>query len=309
MTGVMDAAALSEAHAELRDRLIHAGLLIPTGAAGLYGRDERFERVVAAIDAQVCNLAAEDGPERVEFPPVLTRATFDRVGYLQTFPQLAGAVFSFSGGDREHAALVRRLEAGDRYADALDQTDFALAPACCYPVYPAATGTLGQPGRIFELSAYCFRHEPSIDPMRMVAFRQREHVRLGTADQVLEWRARWMERVPAFFAQLDLDVATDVASDAFFGRAGRLMSSAQVEQELKFEFRVPVYGEEHATACASLNYHQSHFGDLFEIRTADGSGAHSSCIGFGLERCAVALFAVHGTAIDRWSDSVKARLW
>ena len=52
---------------------------------------------------------------------------------------------------------------------------------------------------------------------------------------------------------------------------------------------VPVFGEEHPTACASFNYHQNHFGHLFVISTADGEEAHSSCVGFGLERCTVAL--------------------
>jgi seryl-tRNA synthetase len=162
---------------------------------------------------------------------------------------------------------------------------------------------------VFELVSYCFRHEPSVDPMRMVAFRQREHVRLGTGEQTAEWRARWFERVPTFFGDLGLDVNADVANDAFFGRAGRLMANAQLEQQLKFEFRIPVFGEENATACASLNNHQEHFGHMFGIVAGDGADAHSSCIGFGLERCAVALFARHGTDVAAWPCSVRSRLW
>ncbi len=305
----MHADELKQVHAELRDRLFHAGLLIPSGVDGLYGRNATFEAVVRAVDEQACLLGVDEQPEVVEFPPFLPRATFDRIGYLQTFPQLAGTVFSFTGGDREHAALVRQLEAGEEYADALSQTEITLVPACCYPVYPAATGALPLGGRVFELKTYCFRHEPSVDPMRMLAFRQREHVKLGTPDQVQEWRARWFERVPKLFSELGIDVTTEVANDAFFGRAGRFMASAQLEQELKFEFRIPVYGEEHPTACASLNYHQAHFGELFDIRGDDGAEAHSSCVGFGLERCAVALFARHGTDIESWPRAVRSRLW
>jgi len=104
-------------------------------------------------------------------------------------------------------------------------------------------------------------------------------------------------------------VRPDVANDAFFGRAGRLMSMSQREQQLKIEFLVPVFGDEHPTACASINYHQDHFGELFHIHTADGERAHSSCIGFGLERCTVAMFAAHGTDLDRWPARVRARLW
>ncbi|MCB0956694.1 MAG: hypothetical protein KDB12_11115, partial [Ilumatobacter sp.] len=71
----------------------------------------------------------------------------------------------------------------------------------------------------------------------------------------------------------------------------------------------PVFGEEHPTACASINYHQDHFGELFHIHTSGGAVAHSSCVGFGLERCAVALFATHGTDADRWPAAVRERLW
>src|SRR5262249_40903528 len=111
------------------------------------------------------------------------------------------------------------------------------------------------------------------------------------------------------FAEIGIEVSTDIANDPFFGRGGRLMAAAQLEQELKFEFSVPVYGIDHATACSSLNYHEEHFGELFDIEIADAHHAHSACIGFGVERCAVALFAKHGTNVDAWPGAVKSRLW
>jgi seryl-tRNA synthetase len=305
----MDAEELRLAHVELRDRLVDAELLIPTGVDGLYGRTAAFEHVVGGIDDQICILGNQDDPEVVEFPPLLPRATFDRIGYMETFPQLGGTVFSFMGGDRDHTAMLQQIQDGEPYADALSQTDIALTPACCYPVYPAATGRLPDAGRTFQLRTYCFRHEPSVDPMRMVAFRQREHVCLGSEEQVLLWRDGWFRRVPKLFEEIGIDVSTDVANDPFFGRAGRLMASAQLEQELKFEFAVPVYGVEHATACSSLNYHEEHFGELFDIETGDGNQAHSACIGFGVERCAVALFAKHGMNVETWPSAVKSRLW
>ena len=305
----MNADDLRLAHIELRDRLVGAGLLIPTGVDGLYGRSALFEHVVRGIDDQIVALGNEDDPEVVEFPPILPRATFDHIGYMQSFPQLGGTVFSFLGGNREHMAMLQQIQDGAPYADALEQTDLALTPACCYPVYPMATGRLPEAGRVFQLRNYIFRHEPSVDPMRMVAFRQREHVCLGTPEQVLLWRERWFQRVPKLFAEIGIDVSTDVANDPFFGRGGRLMAAAQLEQELKFEFCVPVYGDEHATACSSLNYHEEHFGELFDIEIADTRRAHSACIGFGVERCAVALFAKHGMNVDAWPSAVKSRLW
>lgn len=43
----------------LRDALIDAGLLVSTGIQGLFGRSERFERVVEALDAFVTRVGAD----------------------------------------------------------------------------------------------------------------------------------------------------------------------------------------------------------------------------------------------------------
>jgi seryl-tRNA synthetase len=86
------------------------------------------------------------------------------------------------------------------------------------------------------------------------------------------------------------------------------MKMSQREQQLKIEFLVDVYGDEERTACSSINYHQDHFGHTFGIHTDDGADAHSSCIGFGLERCTVALFNQHGTDVAQWPAPVRDRL-
>jgi seryl-tRNA synthetase len=144
--------------------------------------------------------------------------------------------------------------------------------------------------------------------MRLQSFRMREQIRVGRPDDVLDWRGRWLERAPQLLTDLGLEVRADVANDPFFGRAGRLMALGQREQQLKIEFLIPVFGDDNPTACASVNYHQEHFGHLWGIEVA-GAEAHSSCVGFGLERCTVAMFARHGLDVDAWPASVKAVLW
>ena len=299
---------LLAAHRDLRDRLVAAGRLIPTGVDGVYGRDAAVDAVIAGVQRLVHEAGAGENPTVVSFPPVIPKASFDKIGYLRNFPQLVGPVYSFAGGAAEHQAVVDRLDNGERYDDLLSQTDIALTPACCYPVYPSLAGRLAGTGRVLELCGYCFRHEPSVDPMRMQSFRQHEHVRVGPPDDVLEWRHRWPERALQLLGDLGLDVISDVANDPFFGRAGRLMKMSQREQELKYEFLVNVYGDGDRTACASINYHQGHFGHLFDITTDDGEPAHSSCIGFGLERIGVALFSQHGMELGAWPAAVSGAL-
>ncbi|HEY1334850.1 MAG TPA: hypothetical protein VGF31_11390, partial [Myxococcaceae bacterium] len=62
------------------------------------------------------------------------------------------------------------------------------------------------------------------------------------------------------------------------------------------------------TAVCSFNYHQDHFGRLFEISLPDGSIAHTACLGFGLERATLALFRRHGLDPREWPAAVRAVL-
>ena len=70
------------------------------------------------------------------------------------------------------------------------------------------------------------------------------------------------------------------------------------------ELLVPICSTEKPTALVSCNYHEDHFGHAFEIRQADGAWAHTACVGFGLERIALALFKWHGFDVARWPAGV-----
>jgi seryl-tRNA synthetase len=180
-----------------------------------------------------------------------------------------------------------------------------MTPAICYPLYPTATGTLPEGGRRVDLQGYAFRHEPSDDPARMQIFRMHEFVRLGTPDQALEHRNFWLEKGAEVFRSVGLAVEPVIANDPFFGRGGKVQKAIQREQNLKYEFVIPICSTEKPTAIGSCNYHLDHFGVAFDIRTSDGEVAHSACVGFGLERVALALFKTHGFELAKWPGEVR----
>ena len=297
--------SIDEARDSYMSELVGEGLLIPTGVLGILGRSAAFESVVDGLVSAVADRSSGDGAELVRFPPVVTRSNFVKSGHLRSFPHLSGSVHSFVGDDRAHRELLRKVEAGERWTDDLEPTDVVLTPAACYPIYPMSSGRLGEAGKLYDISSYCFRHEPSPDPMRMQMFRQQEHVRLGTADQVAVWRDVWFERSQQLLTDLKVPFAAEVANDPFFGRAGRFMASSQREQALKFELNVPIMHPDFPTACVSLNIHEDHFGHEFDILLADGSHAFTGCIGFGLERLTLALLRVHGLRPKLWAPAVR----
>ncbi len=293
------------------DRLFDHGLLIRTGVDGLYGRSGAFESVVEALDRLISRLGAADGAEVMRFPPGMSRPAFERSGYLKGFPNLAGTIHSFCGDGAGHAEILACVEEGRDWTGQQEATDVVLTPAACYPLYPvaAARGALPAEGRLFDLQSYCFRREPSLEPTRMQLFRMREYVRMGSPEQVLAFRESWLERGTAMMRDLGLPLAIDAANDPFFGRAGRMLANNQRAQGLKFELNVPVNSVEKPTACLSFNYHQDHFGSTWELRQADGSVAHTACVGFGLERITLALLKHHGLDLAAWPEAVRDALW
>ena len=71
---------------------------------------------------------------------------------------------------------------------------------------------------------------------------------------------------------------------------------------------MPVRSAEKPTACMSFNNHKDHFGEVWGLRDAEGGGAHTGCVAFGMDRLAVALFSTHGTEPADWPEAVRGAL-
>jgi seryl-tRNA synthetase len=290
--------------------LLEHRLLLATSVPGVYGRGGAFEDVCMRVGKMVSRAGAGERPEEMRFPPLLPRRDLELVGYLKNFPHLAGSIFAFAGDESAAAEQYERASMHEDWSEHQSMTELVLTPAACYPVYPtiASRGALAPGGVTVDAgSAYVFRHEPSGDPARMQMFHQREIVRIGEPETVLAWRELWRERSSSLLRQIGLDASFEVASDPFFGRAGRMLAASQREQELKFELVVPIAGPE-PTAVASFNYHHDHFAAAYGIELADGGRAHTACLGFGVERIALALFSAHGLDAAAWPAAAQTGL-
>ena len=84
-----------------------------------------------------------------------------------------------------------------------------------------------------------------------------------------------------------------------------MIMMSQREQALKFELLIPVISETKPTACMSFNYHQSHFGETWDLRDACGTPAHTGCVAFGMDRLALAIFVTHGLETDDWPMAIR----
>jgi seryl-tRNA synthetase len=299
-----------DGYGTFRRELIDSGLVLDAGVEGLYGRSLAYEEIVSGIISLTTRTGVDDGATTLHFPPVIPRWLLERTDYLKSFPDLTGSVHTFRGDDKLHARLLALVEAGDDWVEVLEPADVVLRPAACHPVYPLCTdGPLPAEGRRFEVQGWCFRHEPSPDPARMMAFRMHEFVYVGDPAGADKHRDVWLERGTSMLESLGLDIDVVVANDPFFGRVGKMMAANQREEALKLEFVTPITSTTAPTAISSVNRHQDHFGLTFGIRSADGEVAHSACFAVGVDRTALALLHTHGLDPKTRPAEVRARLW
>jgi seryl-tRNA synthetase len=291
-----------------RDELVAAGILVPTASDGIYGRSSVYEDVVAGIERLVNATAASDGTASYRFPPVMPRSVLEESGYLSSFPDMIGSVSTFSGDNAEHKRLMEAAQSGGEWTSFLQAADVSLCPAVCHPLYPTLGGTMPEGGRRYDVSGWCFRHEPSLDPARMQSFRQHDLVYVGEAERARDNRDRWLQLGAEILDSLGLAVEIVVANDPFFGRVGRILAESQRSETLKYEIVTPIHSAEHPTAIASANCHLDHFGEPFGIVTAEGEVAHSCCFGFGLDRITLALLRTHGLHPGDWPFAPRDRL-
>jgi seryl-tRNA synthetase len=294
----------------LREWLVVNDWIVLTGADGVVARTTRFVAVERAVEGLVGRTGADLEARLLRFPPVFPRAAYERTDYLASFPNLTGSVHSFDGDEKAAARIVEQALADEPWGEGLHQTDLMLVSAACHPAYELFAGGTLDSTVLLDVEGWCFRREPSVDPLRVQAFRQSEFVVLGSPERAQQHRDDWAERGLAVLASLGLPAEVEVANDPFFGRSGRMLAANQRAEVLKLEVVVPIYGDERpGTALVSANCHRDHFGVNFDIELPDGSPAHTACVGFGVDRIVVALARHHGPDPDSWQSSVRDLLW
>jgi seryl-tRNA synthetase len=270
-------------------------------AAGLVGLRGPALHLFHRIEAAVRRLACGETRDEWLVPPGIPLGALARAQYFASFPQWLTLATHLTD---DPAALERVASAADPAAAARVASapaDAALLPAVCYHVYAGLAGTtIATPMRI-TVQATCWRHEGErlAALARNWAFTMREIVCLGTEEEVEAFRERGMRLARGLAETLHLDATIAVASDPFFAPTARGKAMLQRVKALKHELLLPV-GAGHTVAAASFNHHERFFGDAFDIRLADGSGAHTGCVAFGLERWLLAVLVRHGPDPDHW---------
>ena len=263
-----------------------------TGALGLRGAArDRFESIEHAIR----RLARGVAPDEWRMPAALSFHALERAGYFASFPQWLTCAAHL----REDTASLERLATSHAAATdaphACAPAGAALPPAVCYHAWAAlADRVLAAPVRL-TAQGTCWRHEGAATaPLaRGWAFTMREVMIAGADAEAAVLRDTLTERVTALAEWLGLDARWEIASDPFFAPTARGQALLQQLKGLKRELLVRL-PDGRDLAIASVNDHETYFGERFAIALPTGDAASTSCVAFGLERWLLAYLCAHG---------------
>jgi seryl-tRNA synthetase len=282
--------------------------LLGRGQVAFAGRAFALRRFV---DEEVRDLARKRfDAEEEDYPALLEPSVLARCGYFSSFPHSVCLVSHLT----EDFDAIEAFRAANTDGDslripnpgAMAQSDAALRPAVCLPIYRALEGaTVPKGGLTITTTGKAFRYESiNMEGLhRLWDFSMREIVFIGSAEVVQEQRARVIETVTSLMEKWDLAYRLVFASDPFFATVRGTKALWQRSRALKHEMLVDVGTG--SIAVGSINCAGTLFGDAFHIRTDEGEIATTACVGFGLERLVLALFSQHGFEPGRWPGAIR----
>jgi len=294
--------------------LAAAGELHEYGA-GRFGFGPRLTALMRHLDDQLRGMGATLGADEHQFPALVGSDVLDRCQYLHAFPHaltLASHLREDLDAIQSFAQTTKwRDGALDVDASVIDRPECLLSPTVCFHWYARLAGRPLDRAATITALGKCFRYEAgNLSRLeRLWDFTMREIVFVGSSDEVLEQRRRGLAATVSLFDEWELSYEIVTATDPFFIEEYGSRTAFQNAFDLKQEVRVDLPFNRKTMAAGSLNFHQDFFGRAFDIRDASGSPRTTGCIGFGLERVALAVVAQHGVDPNAWPPSLRGTDW
>ena len=297
------------------DRLVDQGSVLEVGE-GQFALGSAFVAAMAYIDAWLSDIALRQfSALEYRYPTLISAEAIRRTGYPSSFPQFLMSVTRLHADSGSYQVFLAELDKGRDLAKATQEhsrhSGYVLPPTMCFHIYQqlrehrletGATAVYTARGKSFR---YESRYRQGLE--RLWDFTIREIVFVGPRDWAVAQRRAFLDATMRMVEELGLGGHVEVANDPFFGDAGaaeRVVSQRLLH--LKYELHLPVAGGR-TVAAGSFNVHGTTFSEPFGIELADGSPAHTSCVGFGLERFTYAFVCRYGTDPAAWPAPAERR--
>lgn len=278
-------------------------------APGLFRFGASSSSILRFLDWMVLrDFAAPFGATEETYPNVIPIEKLSKTGHFSSFPEHLHFVTHLCEDLDILDSFASRAEGG---ADQIvpKASEFAGAelvhnPATCYHCYAAREGSPLDENTVVTAVTQCHRYESSNHQQfgRLMEFSLREVVFLGDPDFVRDQREEVLRRVQDWVERWQLFGQLVPANDPFFTNDFAPKAQQQRRLAMKYEY-VADLGDETDIAVLSSNLHGPTFGKAFDIKQ-NGRVVSTGCLGFGLERLAMALMVQHGPSPQTWQGEL-----
>jgi hypothetical protein len=276
---------------------------------GRFGFGPRLVELMNLFDRDLRTIASRIPAVPHQFPTMIGADVMDRCRYLRSFPSALTMVSHL----REDLGVIQDFAKaaawdGQRLVcdpAGLSTIECLLAPSICFHYY-AWLANRSINSTCVTAIGKCFRYESKsmVGLERLWDFTMREVVFAGPGKYVIEQRQKVIDETAGLLDKWELAYEIKSATDPFFVEDYAAMTAFQLAFELKFEILAPLPYRDKDLAIGSFNYHQDFFGRSFSISCGNGEPIQTSCVGFGLERVALAFLAQHGLDPSNWPAAI-----
>jgi len=186
--------------------------------------------------------------------------------------------------------------------------DLVNNPSTCYHCYAAYRDSILPENTAITAITKCHRFEAANhqDFGRLLEFSLREVIFLGKPDYVRSTREQCLNMVETLAEEWALYGELVQANDPFFTNDFSAKAGHQQRMAMKYEYRMNIPGQDKKLSILSSNVHGVSFSKTFNIKHTR-SPLHTGCLGFGIERMALAIVAQHGLEAKDWPNSLATR--
>jgi seryl-tRNA synthetase len=273
---------------------------------GIYSYSGIFLSLVSGFDEYFLDYAKSIGASESIYPSTLPLKNLQASGYVSNFPHHTLFVSGANKSKNEISLLATSKNISSKQ---MSDPELVLSPTVCYRCFDVLSNTnIKSDLELYTATCECFRNEgiASQDISRLTNFRMREIVFIGTPPNIEKTRQRICAHARDAIDEFDLSASLVTAFDPFFTTANDKKRGYQNMMGLKYEMRMKIPYLNAEISCMSFNNHQKTLIEAYNI--SPNRDLASGCVGYGLERLALAVFAQHGLNPQNWPISLKSIL-
>lgn len=236
--------------------------------------DENETNYLESLDRDLLTFANEYKVNKWSFASIINNEILKKCGYFESMP---GNLSFISGFGQEN--IAKMIEKKD--VDSFPASGYGMTPAACLHIYPMLEKYRKKDELITTLQRVYRYEQGNFEETRLWEFWVREFVAVGSEEYVKSFLRDFEKKALDYSKERFCEARIRRANDFFYpSRENKIIQRMQIKNDLKHELVIDIDGKD--VACASFNYHKTHFSKIFNFD--ERGNVVTGCVGFGLNR-------------------------